>query len=192
VKTGVQKLLERQNIDSSTTKLGNEACMMQLNKNIGKRIRNNRGFTLIEVIAVLVILAILAAVAISRSTATEEANLRAEVDTLKAHLRYAQSLALNDLSPVKWGIQISGSAYRLVKNPTGDGAAFDSPTPYNLPNESSDTHSILPFSATTVNILFDDWGIPYNSATKLAANATITLTPGSQSITITPETGFIP
>jgi MSHA pilin protein MshC len=171
--------------------------MIQLKKIMKNRFRNNKGFTLIEVIAVLVILAILAAVVITRGTATEEADLRAEVDTLKAHLRYAQYLALNDTNItntpgilVKWGIQISGQTYTLVRNLSGDGTTFDSP--YILPNESSATHSIAPFTATAVSILFDELGSPYNASTKLGANATITFTPGSQSITITPETGFIP
>jgi prepilin-type N-terminal cleavage/methylation domain-containing protein len=153
---------------------------------------NHRGFTLIEVVAVLIILGIISAVAISRTMGTDEVKLQAEVDILKGHLRYAQYLALNDISPVKWGIQISGQSYTLVKNSSGDGATFDSPSPYILPNESSATHSIEPFTATQVTILFDEWGSPYSASTKLGSAFSIYLTPGSQSITITPETGFVP
>jgi MSHA pilin protein MshC len=164
--------------------------MMKTGEIMRHRIKNNKGFTLIEVVAVLIILGILSAVAISRGIDTREVELQAEVDTLKAHLRYAQYLALNDISPVKWGIQISGPTYTLVRNSNGDGATFDNP--YNLPGESSQTHSIAPFTATTINLLFDEWGSPYNTAAKLTANQTIALNPGSQSFTITPETGYIP
>jgi MSHA pilin protein MshC len=154
--------------------------MMQIEEIMRDRRRNDKGFTLIEIIAVLVIIAIISAVVISRGTATDAANLQAEVNTLKGHLRYAQYLAMNDISPVKWGIQVGGTSYTLIKVDTSG-----TTSPFNLPNESSATHSIAPFTATAVNVLFDELGSP-NTA------ATITLTPGPQSITITPETGLIP
>lgn len=147
------------------------------------RLKNNKGFTLIEAIAVLVLIAILSAVVISRGMSSDAAKVQAEVDTLKGHLRYAQYLAMNDIPPVKWGIQISGQSYTLVRNLTGNNTTFD--YPYSLPSESSETRSIAPVTATAVNVLFDQWGSP-NAAT------TITLTPGPQSITITANTGFIP
>ena len=162
--------------------------MIKTGEIMRNRLKSNKGFTLIEVVAVLIILGILAAVAISRGIDTRDVSLQAEVDTLKAHLRYAQYLALNDISPVKWGIQITGQTYTLVRNSNGDGATFDN---HSLPGESSATHSIAPFTATTINVLFDEWGTPYNAASKLAANQTINLSPGSQSFIITPETGYI-
>lgn len=174
--------------------------MMKRNQIISERLRQNNGFTLIEAIAVLVIIAIVSAVVVVRGMSTEDVNLQVEADTLKSHLRYAQYLAMNDtditnpapVTPilVKWGIQINGQSYTLVRNLNGDGAAFDSP--YILPNESSATHSVAPFTATVVNILFDEWGIPYIASAKLSTDATITLTPGPKSFTITAETGFIP
>lgn len=167
--------------------------MMEIRNGIGKKPSKKNGFTLIEVIAVLVIVAIIAAVVVARGMSTADVNLQAETDTLKSHLRYAQYLALNDIYPIKWGIQISGDSYKLVRS--GNGAAIDSTTPYNLPGESSDTHSISPITATAT-VLFDEWGSPYNEFAKLTGNAawTITLTQGSQSksIEIIPETGFIP
>ena len=149
-----------------------------------RKIRSNRAFTLIEIIAVLVILGIVAVVAISRVTATETAQIRASVDTLKGHLRYAQSLAMNDLPGIQWGINISGPSYSLVKY---DLNVLQTPTPVNLPNESSDTHTFPATitASTGVNpILFDHWGSP--------GNAGVTVTINGQSFTISAETGFIP
>jgi MSHA pilin protein MshC len=144
---------------------------------------------MIEIIAVLVIIGIISVVVMSRGSATDEAKLQAEVDTLKGHLRYAQYTAMNDIPPTKWGIQISGQSYTLVRNLTGNGATFDSP--HNLPGESSATHSFAaPLTATAINVLFDEWGSPYNAATKLLTDATVTIS--SESITITAGTGFIP
>lgn len=59
-----------------------------------KILTSGRGFTLLEVLAVLVILGILSAIAVNRSV-----NYNTEVytgaDALKAHLRYAQTMAMN-------------------------------------------------------------------------------------------------
>lgn len=158
-------------------------------KIITKTIDGNKGFTIIEIIAVLIIIGILSVIVMMRGSGTEEAQLQAEVDTLKSHLRYAQYRAMNDIPPIKWGIQISGSSYSLVRNQNGDGTSFDSP--FILPGESSATHTFgAPVTATAINILFDEWGSPYNAATKLSANATISM--GSKSIIVTAATGFIP
>ena len=146
-----------------------------------KKLRNDKGFTLIEVIAVLIILAVVSAVVISRGMDTDSVKLQAEVDTLKGHLRYAQYLAMNDISPNQWGISInllSGSSYTLVKF---DGTST-APSSFNLPNESSATHSFSPFTTTAATVLFNEWGSP-----------TITGSPsiGGQSISITATTGFM-
>jgi prepilin-type N-terminal cleavage/methylation domain-containing protein len=167
--------------------------MMKKRQIIKGRLGNNRGFTLIEIIAVLVILAIVSAVVISRGTATDAASLRAEIDTLKGHLRYAQYLAINEISPTtgyatptKWGINISGTtSYDLVKYVSGTLATHT----FILPGESSATHNFKFASGTTVTvignpILFDEWGSPGTTASSI--------TIGGQAITITPVTGFIP
>ncbi|MCX6224406.1 MAG: type II secretion system protein [Bacteroidia bacterium] len=180
---------------------------MQIGKILKGRCRNNKGFTLIEVIAVLVILAIVSAVAISRATGTSEAKLQAEVDTLKGHLRYAQYLAMNDIytsdatapgyaTRTQWGINITGTtSYNLVKYVGGASVAHT----FTLPGDSSATHTFeSPVTAmvTTALVLFDEWGSPYSdTATKLPGTSSITiatLNPGGQAITIIPETGFIP
>lgn len=147
------------------------------------RFINNKGFTLIEVIAVLIVLGIVSAVVISRVSGIDEAKLQAEIDTLKGHLRYAQSLAMNEIPPVKWGVQINAATFTLVRNETGDDVTFDSP--YNLPNESSATHTFENgISASAATVLFDEWGSP--------GATSITVTMGGKSITITANTGFIP
>jgi len=153
--------------------------MMKRNQIIRKRSRQNRGFTLIEVIAVLVIIAIISAVVVVRGISTADVNLQAELDTLKGHLRYAQYLAINDIPPNRWGISIGSPSYTLVQDLGGTQA-----NPYHLPGESSATHSFATgITATAWTVLFDEWGSP-----------TITGSPniGGQPITITAGTGFIP
>lgn len=118
--------------------------MMKRRQFVKGRLRNSRGFTLIEIIAVLVILVIVSAVVISRGMVTDEAKLQAEVDTLKGHLRYAQYLAMNanegnvpTVGTIKWGIRVDSSSYTLIKDVNGTQTS-----PFNLPNESSATHSV--------------------------------------------------
>lgn len=149
--------------------------MMGIRNRIGKR----NGFTLIEVIAVLVIAVILAAVIVVRGLSTADVNLQAEVDTLKSHLRYAQYLAMNDIPPNRWGIEVGDSAYELVKYEGG----IKQVNILKLPNESSATHNFSPITAIAWTVLFDEWGSPM-----ITGDPKI----GGQSITITANTGFIP
>jgi prepilin-type N-terminal cleavage/methylation domain-containing protein len=152
--------------------------MMQIKKIMRYRLRNDRGFTLIEIVAVLIILAIISAVAISRGTGTDTAKLQAEVDTLKGHLRYAQYLALNDLPSAQWRIDVATNSYTL-RNPAS--TTFN----YYLPGGSSATHNFENgVTATqTGTVSFNEWGTPGTPIPAIELNG--------QSITITPNTGFI-
>jgi hypothetical protein len=135
---------------------------------------------------VLVILGILTAVVMSRGSDTNTARVQADIDILKGNLRYAQYLAMNDVNPVKWGIEILGSSYKIARNSSGDGTTLDYPV--YIPNESSETYTFSSGVTATVTsgnskILFDEWGSP---------PAATTISIGGQTITITATTGFIP
>lgn len=152
---------------------------MKSNRIVNERLRLNSGFTLIEVIAVLVIIAIIGAVVVSRGISTADVNVQTEIETVKSHLRYAQYLAMNDIYPTKWGINFQGSSYTLIKDVSGSQT-----TPFTLPGESSATHSFAsPITATVAPVLFDEWGSPPGATS---------ITVGGQTVTITATTGFIP
>ena len=147
---------------------------MAYRKNNKKR---QRGFTMIEVIAVLVIIAVLAAVAVSRISSTQDISAMTESEILKSHLRYVQMRSLSDIGT--WGMSFNGSSYTALQ----DG----NPATINLPNESSATHTLptgITVSGSTVT--FDKWGSPGT------ADITITISSGGGTITITQNTGFIP
>ncbi len=141
---------------------------------------NRSGFSIIEIIAVLIIIGILSAVALSRIPSTQSYEAASEVDILKMNLRYAKLRALSDDKP--WGISFEsgggGGKYTLLR----DGNI----APYDLPNENSPTH---PFPSgmdvSGAAVTFDEWGSPG------ASNVEITVTPGGP-IIITKNTGFIP
>jgi len=151
--------------------------------------KHSGGFTMIEITSVILILAIIGAIAVSRIASTKPYNVAAEVETLKANLRYAQFRALSDAdkrlssNATTWGISFSGNSYTLQKTEEGV------PTTPNLPGDNSPTHT-LPSGITVSgsNVTFDAWGSPGGS------NITITVTDGTspQTITVTQNTGFIP
>ena len=55
---------------------------------------NVRGFTMIEIVAVLVVVAVIAAIAINRAMSTASATRVAQESVIKNHIRYAQAAAM--------------------------------------------------------------------------------------------------
>ncbi|MCP4113952.1 MAG: type II secretion system protein [Desulfobacteraceae bacterium] len=175
-----------------------------------------KGFTLIEIIAVLMILGILSAVAVSRFTDTG-AELAGQTETVKGYLRFAQARAMSSGRPDEiWGIRFSRGSNCCfffhctgTCNPTvgsGQGKVV-------IPGSDPDGKLNIPFSSgialksmTMGTIVFDRLGRPYgydggpcgvplDEDKLLKANASITFSHPSgatQSLIITPETGYIP
>jgi prepilin-type N-terminal cleavage/methylation domain-containing protein len=145
------------------------------------RLKNSSGFTLLEVIAVLIIIAIVTAVAVSRSMSTQN-DLIQQVDIVKTHLRFAQLKALND-DVYTWSITFTPNAYNLSNTCTGSTCPSST-----LPSESSSSHTFPSgVTATSATVTFDRWGSPGGNAVG------INLTQGSQTntITIAANTGYI-
>jgi len=170
---------------------------------------SHRGFTLIEVIAVLIIIAVIAVVAVSRSV-DYSAEVYSGADALKAHLRYAQIMAMNSnpsSGAAVWGISGTVSSYWLFQGTNPAAAA----TYIRLPEDETFLNSDRTINLTAkkikladnFTIYFDNRGIPYSAYTSktvntpLAVALTINIQPldaatPSVAITITPQTGYIP
>jgi Tfp pilus assembly protein FimT len=157
------------------------------------RLKMNQGFTILEIIVILIVMGIIGVIVISRLWGTD-VNLIGQTEVVKSHLRYAQSRAMN--TDVIWGINLTGSTYSLFKNGSTANKVI-------LPAEDSNTRS-LPSGITveTAIISFDSWGIPHTDAAatdgqELAAGdseeeITISSSGDAKTITVTPNTGFIP
>lgn len=167
--------------------------MVKINK-VTRLGRDISGFTIIEIIAALLIVGILSAVAVSRIGSTQSYSLAAEADILKTHLRYVHLRSLADVrtSPTDvrtWGMSFAGNTYTMMLH--GNSAS------YNLPNEDSPTHT-LPSGITIespVIVTFDEWGTPVDaSGNPVASNITINISAGGETIpiTVTQSTGFVP
>jgi MSHA pilin protein MshC len=154
-----------------------------------RRFGGQRGFTLFEVVMVLLILGVISYFAATRLFSGDAPSQSAEMELLKNHLRYAQSRAMNSES--SWGVKFGSSTrYWLFKDP-------DENTVIRLPGvESAD--GVMELSGIQVSlppgnkITFDQFGSPGSSVIP-----SITVQPkggGSAlpSITVTKNTGFIP
>jgi len=159
-----------------------------MNRVVNKH-EDQSGFTMLEVVAVLVIVGIVALVAIARVTGTRDYDLNAQMETIKAHLRLAQFRAMSASSP--YGINMnSGTTYYLFRG-------IGSTTPILLPGEDNATVSLttkkssLTITSAPQVITFNAYGSPVDASnTLLTANVTIVTNGGS--ITVTKNTGFIP
>lgn len=150
-----------------------------------------KGFTLIEIIAAIIIIGILSAVFISRVTSTAETDRMAKADALKSHLRYAQMRAIN-MSPdpanaasgckAAFGMNISANSYFMFKDCKVDSKV-------TLPGANDPIVSVPGMGLASQVVTFDNWGRPCTDllGTTLA-DADINL---GQSIIITKNTGFV-
>ena len=168
-----------------------------------KMIGTEKGFTLLEIIAILVILGILAVVVVSRTTSMN-AEVYTGADTLKSHLRYAQILAMNTNPPVSggetfWGIRKEGGSYWLFRgtNPENADNIMRLPDDEKYINDNRTINlATKKINVDNFTVLFNSRGVPYSpsSATKLANTMTIQVTGGGVVVlvNITPETGYVP
>lgn len=150
-------------------------------------LRNNRAFTLIEIIAVLIIIAIMAAVVISRMTSTADVDMRAKSEALKNHIRYAQGRALKMNSSVTgcnapFGISIGANSYFLFYDCSKNNKV-------TLPGANNTVVSVPGMNLTAQDITFDSWGRPCTDLTGTTlAGSDISVGHG---IVITKNTGFV-
>jgi len=156
--------------------------------------KNNSGFTIIEIITVMIVIGIITAFAVGR-VADNKPELIAQKEVLKVHLRYAQSRSMN--SNDSYGIESNGNTYWLFR--------ISSANRVNFPGEQQD-HIDLAAIGLSLDMdvvgniaCFNSKGIPYtdfdtdNAINLQAGGRTLTLSSGSdsESIIITPNTGFI-
>ena len=127
--------------------------------------RNSSGFTLVEIAAVVVLIGIISAVVFARSISMDRMNIVGEVDKIRNHIRYAQSMAMkrNEV----WMISCDGSQYWL---------ADSSSTAVTLPGATATAVSLadLGVSMDTFTVYFDPLGIPYHAYVDEDNNSPIT------------------
>jgi MSHA pilin protein MshC len=175
---------------------------------------DRRGFTLVELIMVIVLLGILAVIAVPKLGDITGMKASAFADKLRADLRYAQNVAMRGNDRVR--VYFNNVGARGVTAPLyGYAVGFDSSaaqncTTFTAVQDPSGTGNLNVNVASLDNsfrvtpsggitcIEFDTLGRPYNCtgdpgnciAAALAADTTVTITP-SGNITITAQTGAV-
>lgn len=81
--------------------------------------RRSSGFTIVEIIVVLLLMSILAATLLGRSITSSTIDLNSATDKIRNQLRYAQSQAMKRSDAV-WGIQSDGSSQYWLFRATPD------------------------------------------------------------------------
>ncbi|MFK5926750.1 MAG: prepilin-type N-terminal cleavage/methylation domain-containing protein [Desulfuromusa sp.] len=141
----------------------------------GKR---SSGFTLIELVVILLLLGIISAVALPRFFNLDGYRTRTAYDEVAGAVRYAQKLAVATGCEVQ--VDLSGNGYALQQHSTDcTSGAFSTITNHPVTNN---TFSGVSLSSTPTMFIFDAMGRSSNAAT---------VTVGSKSFNIIAETGTV-
>ena len=164
--------------------------------------RNQQGFTLVEITAVLVLMAIISAYVIGRSVTTGQFDLAAQTDRIRNQIRFTQSAAMKQYDDILkvWGFKCNASPnqYWLFEGNNPDDVSKQK----HIPGEQDlkiDLAGRGVDSMTPFTLFFDRFGRPYSSYNSETDNElltnplTITVSADGQSRTIivTPETGLV-
>lgn len=169
--------------------------------------RLEHGFTLIEVVVILLILGTIAVIAIPLLGDTTGVKASATANKLRSDIAYAQSLAMTSGQRYRVYFNLSPSpaaGYAVVNDADGDanwgeagefardpasGGAFS--VTLNTGDYAGITISAVGFSPQYVE--FDTLGRPFSNGVLLAAATAVTVTGGSvsQTVTVTPQTGRV-
>lgn len=150
-----------------------------------------RGFTLIEIIAVLVIMAVITAVAAERMFDQRAGEVGAIAASVRNNIRYARTRSMN--SDEIFGVNIiSGTTYAVFRGGNVN-------TRVTMPGEAGGIITLpqgATFTTAATIIAFDEWGRPCSNAagtTLRTADVTVTVSfeGATENIIIVRNTGFM-
>jgi len=147
------------------------------------------GFTIVELVMVIVMLGILSAVALPKFFKKNTFAERAFFDDTLSAVRYAQKLAVATGCSVK--VSISSNSYTLMRQgasgsvscPGGSTYSLAVPHPGTGATSYSGNESGVTLSSSVPSFIF-------NSLGSVSSNATLTVN-GSRTISVIAETGFV-
>ncbi|MBM4131628.1 hypothetical protein FJ250_11485 [bacterium] len=158
-------------------------------------IRRAAGFTLVELITILVVVAILAAVAAPRFFTRSAFEERGFYDEVLATLRYAQRVAIAERREVC--VALTASSVALSLNPSTTSGAACSAT-VNDPGSSTPYAIAVPAGLTlsmtfpNASFRFNGLGQPVDNAGNALGNQTLTLSGAdTRTVTIWGQTGYV-
>jgi MSHA pilin protein MshC len=151
--------------------------------------RHEYGFTIVELVAVMVIAGILAAIAAPRFIGVDAFEARGSYGTLASALRYAQKTAIAQRRNVYVAVNTSARTVCLGYTSNCSSAVID---PATQAAYSKTLSSNVTITASTTPIGFDGLGrpVPNTVATFTVQNAVVP-SESSRTITVEAETGYV-
>ncbi len=174
-----------------------------MNRTKQRHSRVQRGFTLVEIIVVVVILAITALVAIPVFGTAADMQVRSAADKIAADLDYAKGLAITrqkrytvKFFPGEEKYRVQDDKGDLIKHPLRPGEDFVEEFKNGSRNQRLGRVDIVETTLNDNAVTFDYLGTPYNgtgTSTPLNDTGTITLKADAfvLYVTIEPLTGYI-
>lgn len=160
------------------------------------RLRSQLGFTLIELIIVIVILGVLAVFAAPRILNTDDFYARGFHDETLGYLRFAQKSAIAQRRTVcvAFGAGITGSVTLTIASAAATLNCASAGTLTGPKGESPvvlNARSGVQYGTVPASFNFDGLGQPLTSAGAAQATQTFQVTGASQSITVETTTGYV-
>jgi prepilin-type N-terminal cleavage/methylation domain-containing protein len=160
---------------------------------------NRNGFTLIELVMLLVLIGIIAAFVAPRLGNVTSTKAGAFRDKLRADIRYAQNLAMTESRRYRVYINTAPSpmpnGYAVVNDLNSDGWGATGGNEYAADpaggGNLSVTLNVGQYADITVSMLPAVGFIEFNSLGAPTTAVTLMITPGSQTVTITAQTGAV-
>lgn len=147
---------------------------------MGSLLKEQKGFTFIEIVCVLVLIGILGAVVATR-TVDFDAGAIGGRQQIRNYIRFAQLMAMK--SNTVCGVAFDGSAYWLFQ----DGDISDK---ISFPqNDGEDIAIDSALGTVTETIYFDLWGRPYSDASLTTPRSTGAI--GGVGLTMYADTGYV-
>ena len=144
---------------------------------------NQHGFTLVELVMVIVIIGILAAMAVPRMSLTDS-SVHAQAAQIARDIRHVQMLAMTRGETLTF--QSLGGSYRCTDSTSAIITDPATQQPFTLALDNSVT-------ATAGSISFDSLGRPVSAGTLVTTAIAITVSGDAQSavLSVSPVTGFV-
>jgi len=148
-----------------------------LSKSFLPLVKRSSGFTLIEMIVILVLLGIVSAVALPRFFNVDGYRTRAAYDEVAGAVRYAQKLAVASGCDVQ--VQIVNDGYALQQHQTScSSGGFVNISDHPMTNNTFSNINLSP----TTSFIFDSMG---------RSSSALTVNVGSESFAVIAETGYV-
>ena len=168
----------------------------------GPAVSRSAGFTMIEMVVVLILMTIIEATILGRAVTPSDTDLTSATEKIRSQIRFAQSQAMKR-SDALWGVQSDsvGKQYWLFRATATATEDVVMPGGDYVGASTRITFASLGADLNQFTLVFDRMGRPYKAqangipSTPVAAgdNPVVSVTKDeTRYINITPETGLIP